>query len=125
MDQQCREDTFFERLLSWVLVLGKASQKNWLCRPSMLENPRARPKRQSNYHFGQSSVRDGGAPRASWGMTRGSSDLPPIPGLSTLLDKADLLDRLSDATRCCAELGVKKLMKLHIEPGGGGGMLVI
>jgi hypothetical protein len=48
-------------------------------------------------------------------MTRGSSDLPSIAGLYTLLEKADLLDRHSDVTRCCADLGVKKLVDLHLE----------
>jgi hypothetical protein len=48
-------------------------------------------------------------------MRRGARDLAPIAGLCTLLEKAELLDRYSDAARCCADLGVKKLVDLHME----------
>jgi hypothetical protein len=50
-------------------------------------------------------------------MKRGLSDLAPdpVPGLRTLLERADLLSRHSEATRICADIGVKKLEDLQYE----------
>jgi predicted component of type VI protein secretion system len=43
--------------------------------------------------------------------------LPPyvLAGLRTLLEKADLLARYSEAERCCAELGVENLSDLNMD----------
>jgi hypothetical protein len=43
----------------------------------------------------------------------GSRELTPIAGLRTLLEKADLVARYSEAAKSCAELGVKMLNDLR------------
>jgi hypothetical protein len=45
----------------------------------------------------------------------GGSSLPPVAGLRTLLEKAELEARYPEAVRCCVELGVTKLVDLGID----------
>jgi hypothetical protein len=41
--------------------------------------------------------------------------LPPVPGLRTLLEKANLLARYPEAARCCVELGITQIDDLEID----------